>query len=251
MVRHSIDKLGPNRQKLLTDWFHSNLGQLLVEQERRCLEKRLPSLFGYYLIQIGTFDPKLDLLRSSPAKNKLLLDVGAQDLDLWANPLHLPLATDSVDGVLLHHTIDFSLDPHQMLREVERILIPEGKLLITGFNPLSLWGSWKLFHLRSRFPPWAGHFFPLKRVCDWLSLLGFDLLGVDYVNFRPPLQNQAVMQQLLFMESLGEKAWPLMGGAYVLEAVKRTLTMTPIKPRWSIRKKVLPAAVEPTTRNTQ
>ena len=76
---------------------------------------------------------------------------------------------------------------------------------------------------------------------------GVDLLRADYVNFRPPLQSQPVMQQLVFMERLGAKVWPLMGGVYVLEAVKRTLTMTPIKPRWSIRKKVLPAAVEPTT----
>ncbi|MEN8177966.1 MAG: class I SAM-dependent methyltransferase [Pseudomonadota bacterium] len=251
MVRISTNKLGPNQQKLLTDWFQSSLGQLLVEQERHCLEQRLPNLFGYYLIQIGTIDPKLDLLRSSPAKSKLLLDSGLQDLSLWADPLHLPLATDSVDGVLMHHTLDFSVDPHQMLREVERILIPEGKLLIVGFNPWSLWGGWRMLNLRSRMPPWSGHFFPVRRVSDWLSLLGFDLLGVDYVNFRPPLQSQGLMRKLIFMEGLGERVWPLLGGVYVLEAVKRTLTMTPIKPRWRIREKVLPAAVEPTTRNMQ
>ncbi|MDJ0808132.1 MAG: methyltransferase domain-containing protein [Gammaproteobacteria bacterium] len=220
-----------------------------MEQERHVLERRLSNLFGYYLIQIGCMDTKLDLLRSSPAKNKLLMDRGMEDLSLWADPMHLPLATDSVDGVLLHHSLDFSLDPHQLLREVERILIPEGKLLIVGFNPWSLWGGRRLLYLRGRQPPWSGHFFSLKRVSDWLALLGFDLMGIDHMNFRPPLQSQGLMQKLQFMERLGEAAWPLLGGVYVLEAVKRTLTMTPIKPRWRIRKKVLPAAVEPTTRN--
>ena len=136
-----------------------------------------------------------------------------------------------------------------MLREVERILIPEGKLLIVGFNPWSLWGGRRLFQLRSKRPPWTGHFFPVKRVNDWLLLLGFDLLSVDYLNFRPPLQNQPVMQRLAFLEGLGEKGWPFLGGVYVLEAVKRTLTLTPVWPKWNIRKKVLPATVEPTTRS--
>lgn len=248
MVNIGLNKLGPHRQKLLTDWINTSLGRLLVEQERQSLEKRLSNLFGYYLIQIGTLDPKLDLLHGSPAKSKLLLDFDARDLSLRADPLLLPLATDSVDGVLLHHTLDFSTDPHQILREAERILIPEGKLLIIGFNPWSLWGGWRLFRLHSRMPPWSGHFFSLNRVSDWLSLLGFDLMHVEHVNFRPPLQSQGLMQRLLFMEGLGGKTWPLLSGVYVLEAVKRTLTMTPIKPKWRIRKKVLPAAVEPSTR---
>jgi hypothetical protein len=103
--------------------------------------------------------------------------------------------------------------------------------------------------MHSQLPPWTGHFFTVKRVSDWLLLLGFDLLAVEYLNFRPPMQNQAIMQKLLFMERLGDMAWPLLGGVYVLEAVKRTLTLTPFKPKWHIRKKVLPATIEPTTRN--
>ena len=249
MGRKGIEKLGPNHQKQLTNWFHSSLGQLLGQQECRCLERRLAKLFGYYLVQIGAPDPMLDLLRYSPAKSKLILDLTEAGLSLQADPRYLPLASDSVDGVVMHHALDFAIDPHRMLREVERILIPEGKLLIIGFNPWSLWGGRRLFHVRGHQPPWSGHFFPVKRVSDWLLLLGFDLLSVDYLNFRPPLQNQTLMQRLAFLETLGDKAWPLLGGVYVLEAVKRTLTLTPIKPKWQIRKKVLPAAIEPTTRN--
>jgi len=251
MGRNGIEKLGPNHHKQLTNWFQSSLGRLLGQQESRCLERRLSSLFGYYLVQIGSADPMLDLLKFSPAKNKLVLDQTHTGLSLRADPCYLPLATDSVDGVVMHHALDFSADPHRMLREVERILIPEGKLLIVGFNPWSLWGGRRLLHLHGRQPPWSGHFFPVKRVSDWLLLLGFDLLAVDYLNFRPPLQNLAVMQRLAFLENLGGKVWPLLGGVYVLEAVKRTLTLTPIRQKWQIRKKVLPATIEPTTRNIQ
>jgi SAM-dependent methyltransferase len=249
MGKDSIEKLGPNHHKQLTSWFQSSLGQLLGEQESRCLERRLNNLFGYYLLQIGSPAPGLDLLKYSPAKNKLVLDRRQAGLSLQADPRYLPLATDSVDGVVMHHALDFALDPHRILREVERILIPEGRLLIIGFNPWSLWGARRLLHLNDPLPPWTGHFFPLKRVSDWLLLLGFDLLAVDYLNFRPPLQNHALMHRLAFLETLGDKAWPPLGGVYVLEAVKRTLTLTPIKPKWQIRKKVLPATIEPTTRN--
>jgi SAM-dependent methyltransferase len=249
MGRTGIEKLQPDQHKQLTTWFQSGLGQLLGQQELRCLERPLSSLFGYYLVQIGSPAPELDLLRYSPAKSKLILDQTQAGLSLQADPRYLPLATDSVDGVVMHHALDFAVDPHRILREVDRVLIPEGKLLIVGFNPWSLWGGRRLLHLRAPQPPWTGHFFTVKRVSDWLLLLGFDLLSVDYVNFRPPLQNHALMQRLAFLEVLGGKAWPLLGGVYVLEAVKRTLTLTPIKPKWQIRKKVLPATIEPTTRN--
>ncbi len=249
MSTKSVANLRTSPQKQLNNWFESNLGRLLGQQERQCLHRRLASLFGYYLVQIGSPDPLLELLSSSPTKNKFVLDVDQEGLSLRADPRYLPLATDSVDGVVMHHALDFSLDPHQMLREVERILIPEGKLLIVGFNPWSLWGGWRLLHLGRKSPPWSGHFFPVKRVSDWLLLLGFDLLAVDYLCFRPPMQNQSVMQKLIFLEGLGGKGWPLLGGVYVLEAVKRTLTLTPIKPKWNLRKKVLSATVEPTTRS--
>jgi SAM-dependent methyltransferase len=251
MRRSRIDKLGPSRQKRLTGWFQSDLGRLLLERESRCLEKPIAGLFGYYLVQIGSVQPELDLLSASSVKNKFILDNQAAGSNLQADPLQLPLATDSVDGVVMHHTLDFSPDPHQVLREAERILIPEGKLILVGFNPWSLWGGWRLFHLHSDSAPWIGHFFALKRVTDWLSLLGFDLQWADYLSFRPPVQNQAIMQKLIILERFGERGWPMLGAVYVLEAVKRTFTMTPIRPKWSIGKKVLPAAVEPTTRTSQ
>jgi SAM-dependent methyltransferase len=150
----------------------------------------------------------------------------------------------------MHHSLDYSPDPHQALREVERVLIPEGRLIIMGFNPWSLFGLMRLFSVGSGKPPWSGFLFPTRRINDWLSLLGFDLVSVEYLFYRPPIQNQTFMQRLLFLEQLGRKAWPRGGSVYIIEAVKRSATLTPIKPKWRIGEKVLPAAVEPTTRSS-
>ena len=97
--------------------------------------------------------------------------------------------------------------------------------------------------------PWCSHFFSLKRVQDWFTLMGFELEEVTYLHYRPPLHNLAVMQKLAFMETVGRRIWPMLGGVYVLQAVKRTTTMTPIRlNRWRMKKRVIPAAAEPTTR---
>jgi SAM-dependent methyltransferase len=206
-------------------------------------------MFGYYLIQIGDPEPKLELLSASPAKSKIRLDRLGDRVGLRAEPESLPLAADSVDGMLLHHALDFSTDPHQLLREVERVLIPEGKLIVVGFNPWSLWGLRRLLSLRRRQAPWSGNFFSPRRVSDWLSLLGFDLEPVRYLGYRPPTQSQMLNQQLMILERLGQRFWPMAGGVYLVVAVKRSVTMTPLRSRWKLRSKMLPPAVEPTARN--
>jgi hypothetical protein len=131
---------------------------------------------------------------------------------------------------------------------VERVLIPEGKVLLSGFNPWSQWGLWRLLRFRSASAPWCGHFFSSKRIQDWFSLLGFDLEKVAYLHYRPPATNLTLMQKLSFMERLGKKAYPLLGSVYIIHAVKREMTMTPIIPKWKMKKPVLPRAAEPTMR---
>lgn len=247
------EKLGTSTQNQLAHWFRGCPGVFLSEQEQACLDKRVASLFGHHIVQIGCTNPTADLLQKSPARHHAVLGKalrgGSPELDLCADPALLPFATDSVDAVVLPHTLDFSSQPHQVLREVERILIPEGRLLIIGFNPWSLWGGWRLLRRRSGVSPWNGRFFTTWRIHDWLTLLGFDLESCDQLMYRPPLRNRVLMQRLEFLEGMGQRWWPVIGGVYVLQAVKRTVTLTPIRPRWRMGKRVLPAnAVEPTTR---
>ncbi|MEW8501065.1 MAG: methyltransferase domain-containing protein [Candidatus Thiodiazotropha taylori] len=244
-------KLRSCQQNHIQEWFDTQLGANLVAQERPPLERHLSAMFGYHLVQIGHLGVADELLQASPARNRLVMGIGnaGQPGQLLADPSHLPFATDSVDGMLLPHTLDFSLDPHQVLREVERVLIPEGKLLLSGFNPWSLWGGVRLLKMRSSTPPWCGHFFSSRRVLDWLALLGFDLLQIQYLNYRPPIQRQGVMQKLQFMEQIGDKVYPNFGGVYIILAVKRVVTITPTRPKWTVKKRVIPTAAEPTIRN--
>lgn len=246
-------KLGNCQQNQLETWFESHLGQTLLAQEQACLQEKVAAIFGYHVVQIGSPCPDLDLLRLSPVRNRILLGGASHrtGFDLIADHRFLPLASDSVDGVILPHTLDFTSDPHQLVREVERILIPEGKLLLSGFNPWSQWGLRHLFQRRAGHAPWCGQFFSCKRVQDWFSLLGFDLDDVVYLHYRPPMQNQVVMQKLAFLESLGKQLWPLLGGVYVMQAVKRSSTLTPIRTKWRVKKRVLPRAAEPTARNSR
>jgi SAM-dependent methyltransferase len=245
-------KLGSCQQKKVEVWFTSRLGQAMLAQEQTCLQEKAAAIFGYHVVQIGSPSPEFELLKQSPARNRIILARGTeqQGMDIKADPRYLPLASDSIDGVILPHTLDFSSDPHQLVREVERVLIPEGKVLLSGFNPWSQWGVGRLFRRRSGHMPWCSHFFSPKRVQDWFTLLGFDLEEVVYLHYRPPIHNQMVMQKLSFMETLGQRIWPMLGGVYVMQVVKRTTTMTPIRMnRWRMKKSVLPTAAEPTTRN--
>jgi SAM-dependent methyltransferase len=244
-------KMESCRQNQLKQWFDSGLGANLADLEAGCFEPYINAMFGYHVVQFGQLRTGENLLQRCPARNRLVMGLGQQPdgSHMVADGTRLPFPGDSVDGVLLPHTLDFSKDPHQLLREVERVLIPEGKVLISGFNPWSQWGAWRLMRLRSHAAPWCGHFFSSGRVTDWLALLGFDLLELRFLHYRPPLRGVGVMQKLQFMERLGERVYPKLGGVYIIHAVKRVATLTPIRPKWTVKKRVLPTAAEPTIRN--
>ncbi len=233
-------------------WYRLRLGRLLLEEERARLEEILPNLFGYHLLQIGRM-ADTDLLLTSRITHRIVIDADGDTNNampgLVACPDALPIASDSVDVVILPHTLELEADPHQVLREVERVLIAEGSLVIAGFNPWSLWGLWRLVLARGGYPPWCGRFISLVRIRDWLALLGFDEVQVQPYFFRPPLHHEGLMKKLNFMERLGARGWPQLSGAYLLVAKKRVSTLTPIMPNWSRERRVVNRGLEPTTRN--
>lgn len=235
-----------DNQSTLSGWFRADPGRHLAEQVQASMSRRLTCTFGYFLVQVGAPTPWMDLLESSRIKHKILMDVLPVSTESSAfvrgDCRYLPMAADSVDAVVLHHAIDFSAEPHQVLREAERILIPEGRIFIVGFNPWSLCGAKRLLHWRKSVAPWSGHFFSSRRIADWLILLGFALEDIELLPSRR--RDQQAQQS-----TGGGLSFNRFGGClYVIEAVKRSVTMTPVTPKWKLRKKVLPAAVEPTTR---
>jgi len=241
----------------LTLWYHSSLGQRLLQSEQEMLEQVLPNLFGFHLLQVGR--PMAgDLLSSSRITHRIVMgefkqESGADSQGSVVNLLGpsemLPFASDSIDVLLLPHTLEFVDRPHDVLREVERVLIPEGHVVIMGFNPWSLFGLRRLFSGWRNTSPWCGHFYSTLRIKDWLALLGFDTELVQHYFFRPPLQNDGIMRRLSGLERGGKRFWSPFGGAYLLVAKKRVSTLTPIRPRWRSRRSLISVSpAEPTAR---
>ena len=194
-------------------------------------DRAVADAFGFHAVQCGL--PELDLLRNNRIPWRIT--VGNTDhVGLRAESTQLPFANQSVDLLLLPHVLDFSDDPHQVLREALRVLVPEGRLIVTGFNPLSLWGVRRALQQR-RFAPWEGRFFSLARIKDWLSLLNLEPSGGAFMCYAPPLDSQKWLDRFAFMEDAGDRWWPLAAGIYAIEAVKRVRGMRLLTPKWTTR----------------
>ena len=241
----------------MREWFDSVAGAALLRNERELCSDILSNLFGYHLVQLGRV-ANTDMLEASRIKHRMRLvdradETGGADISNWCGRSdQLALASDSIDVLLLPHTLEYEANPHQILREVERSLIPEGHVVIAGFNPWSLWGVVRLFLGWRGKTPWCGHFYTTTRIKDWLALLGFDTVLVRYHTFVPPLHHAGILQKLAPLEAWGAGWWPILGGAYILVAKKRVTTLTPIRPRWRPRRSMLGSSLaEPTARNIQ
>src|SRR5262245_24968866 len=152
------------------EWFATPLGQYLLMREQTYFDNVVADVFGYNAFQLGM--PEIDLLRTSRIPMRCHVGVTGPAA-LRADLRDLPVASNSVDLVLLPHTLEFSANPHQILREVARVLMPEAHVIIAGFNPWSLWGFRRMFS-RGRGYPWKGRFSNLPRMKDWLALLGLE-----------------------------------------------------------------------------
>ncbi len=237
----------------LRDWYVTPLGRALAQEEQAMLREFLPNLFGYHLLTIDAPYP-MEALESSRIAHKLMQSClpcsGLPTCGLEGEAERLPIRTDSLDAVLLPHSLELSRDPHELLREVDRCLVPEGHVVFLGFNPIGIWGAWGLAARWRCKIPWHLRFISMSRLTDWLSLLGFDTLHVKPLFRRPPLQSERALERLAFLEKVRVmQASPLAGG-YCLVARKRVTTLTPIRPRWRPRRGILGAGViEPSNRS--
>lgn len=245
------DELASTWLRLQT-WYRTELGQELAKNEAVALTETLPDLFGYHLLQVGRLCDA-DWLQSSRVSHCAVMDFQAparveDDNRLYGLPEQLPIAADSLDVLILPHILEFSQRPHAILREVDRVLIPEGHVVMLVFNPRSLWWLWRgVFGWRGNRIPWCARFLSTTRIRDWMALLGFEVIRIQGYFYRPPLQSRAIMHRLGLLERLGRRIWPIMGAGNLVVARKRVVTMTPIRPRWRPHRQRVPATglVEP------
>ena len=230
---------------LIKQWFQSPQGTAVLEAERTAAKPIIDRLFGYHILQVGG-NAEYSLIEDSPVGHKLLFAPSYRPglKNAVANNEELPLASDSIDVVVLHHALDFTNDSHKLLREVTRVLRPGGQLLIIGFNPYSHWGIWKLFKRKIKIP-WRGRFISRRRLSDWLHLLDLQINSVVYGLHFLPLNISRILKHAQRMENFGCKIRSPLGGAYFILCVKQVIPLTPILPRWrQLRTRVtaLPAA---------
>ncbi|MFU8837313.1 MAG: methyltransferase domain-containing protein [Thiohalomonadaceae bacterium] len=239
---------------VLRQWYRLPLGKAWQAVEQDLLNQVLVDCFGYHLLQIGRPCDE-DLCAGSRIHHRIAMVQAGDAVDgavgLCAEGGELPLASGSVDVVVLPHTLSYAALPHALLREVERVLIPEGYVVILGFNPWSLFGLRRLFAGWRGRSPWCGHFYSSLRLRDWLSLLGFDSLQLRHYFYRPPLASPALLQRLGWLERWGGRCWPILGGGFMLVARKRVTTLTPIRPRWRSRRLIQVGSAEPTVRRNR
>lgn len=227
----------------LSDWFDGPLGARVLREEAAMATLALDTVFGFELLQVGAWGPKCHLLSGARTQHTTLLAPEATVGVTLCAPLDtLPFRSDSIDAILLPHTLELVEDPYAVLREAERVLTGEGCLMICGFNPFSGWGARRLFGRylgRPAFPPGTQRMLSERRLRDWVALLGFDVDSVHgYLGFLP-LKGGAV-------EVRPRRA--LTAGGYLLKARKRVSTLTLIRPRRRARQRVLVGAAEPTNK---
>jgi SAM-dependent methyltransferase len=242
----------------LPQWLQTPAGEYLLAWEQRHLDQAVVDLFGFHALQLGL--PELAALRanrmphrwlavesppsestSAPEVPEDLQSRGDRRVAVIPRPaLHchfdaLPFDSSSLDLVVLPHSLELARDPHLALREVERVLVPEGRVLIVGFNPASLWGArQRLGRLRQRlthgperdlFLPRAGEFIGYRRLRDWLRLLSFEVEAGRFGCYIPPVRTARWVSRFAWMERAGDRWWPVFGALYYIVAVKRVRGM--------------------------
>ncbi|MGA9856178.1 MAG: methyltransferase domain-containing protein [Gammaproteobacteria bacterium] len=226
----------------LNAWFEGRMGAYMLRQERVVLREVLPTVFGYFLVQAGVWGPAGVLLESSTIRTRFMLDQQhTSGVQVRANPGDLPFASDSVDVLLLPHTLEHSKDPARALREAERVLMGEGHLIVLGFHP---WGPWAMLQRLGAATPWAGSYVGSRRLCEWLTVLGFEIVSFRHYLFRPPFQHR-LLSRSAFLDRLH---WRVTASAYMLVARKRVFTVTPLRLKRAKPRPAFAGAVNPTVR---
>ncbi|WAW10671.1 class I SAM-dependent methyltransferase [Oxalobacter vibrioformis] len=236
------------------DWLGSTAGMYIREWEEAHYRSLTADIFGFHAVQIGF--PSISTLQESRIKNRWLSCACSSEISRCRNQadspsqlphplsvsvLHrfeeLPFASQSIDLVVLPHVLEFAESPHQILREVERVLIPEGKLIISGFNPASLWGIRQAMGkvTGAHFLPEYAEFISLSRIKDWLKLLDLETSRGHFGCYIPPCKTRKWQTRFAFMEKTGERWWPYFGAIYMVEAIKRVRGIRVIGP--AVRKR--------------
>ena len=216
-------------------WHELPNGILMLKNIEQQLSPWWTRLFGYHLLKLGGLSSHVNTSESM-IPHQVNVTRQSDKASVLADIDDLPFQEHSVDACLLNHCLEFTVDPHHVLREADRVLIPNGHIIITGYNPFSLAGFNKLIPYRRNKTPWSGRFFTPMRVKDWLHLLGYEILDDKrfiHASLHSPLNEHGWLYSR--WQCFAENYLPSFGSVYMIVAKKRVHPLTPIRPKWKVR----------------
>ncbi len=242
-------------------WLETGTGAALLCAESCQVAAVFENIFGDQFLQIGAWGTP-DLFRRS-ARTQRYAVVAADrgpGVDFVSMPEDLAVASDSIDAVFLPHVLETTEDPHAVLREVDRILRPDGHVVIAGFNS---WGWWGLRHYlsRGRFPAGGQRMVSEYRVRDWLNLLDYNVQPGRFHYMAAPLYRRPrPVEGIADAEESDDRkcatdatkchGWNPLASCYLLVARREVFTVTRIRPAFRRRRQLVGSLVNPTTRNS-
>lgn len=235
------------RSQLKEEWLKTPLGEALLQQEARVVEEALDGIFGEYCLQLGLWGDKRTFLRFTRTQRcSLIAETAEGEPSAIAEMHRLPVESDSLDAVLLPHTLDYTDRQHAILREVDRVLRSNGHVVILGFKPVGLWGLRRLVP-GAGMPPGADYLISERRLRDWLQLLDMRIQSASHYFFHWPLPGNKARGSNKW-ERRGQAWWPELAACYMLTAQKRVSTLTQVRPLWRRKPQVVAGLAEPSTR---
>ena len=215
----------------LLSWTQVPNGEQLREIENKLITQKLKLCFGHHLLKIGALASELNCEESLIEHQINLIDQPSMSAlaGVIADYDDLPLQSNSVDLVMLTHILEYSTDPHQVLREVHRVLVADGNLILSIFNPWSSLLTNRLWPFKTKSHFWQFRLFTVARVKDWLNLLGFEVTDVQYNAYSGFLGKYD--GNLGWWGRMKQRFFPTSGAVCVITARKREWPLTPIRPR--------------------
>jgi len=213
-------------------------GDHLQKEIENKISQWLPRVFGYHLLKLGDLSGQLNT-QSCCIKHQICVAPDCYRAGVLAEIDELPFMAHSVDACLLSHCLEYYSDPHHILRETQRVLLPGGYIILTGFNPFSLCGLSRLLPFSRQKLPWSGRFFTPARVKDWLNLLGFEVIKDERFIYSS-LARGSRLSRFGPWKNFCQQYLKPMGSVYMLVARKRVAPLSPIKPKWHARPQFSP-----------
>ena len=208
-------------------FFSTRSGQKMLAEQQSRLDKTLEELFGFNLLQLTADEAPMNTDRSNINHHFCLHQKPYEHAQAFFDNSALPIETQSIDTVLLHHYLDYCHHPHDLLKEVNRVTIPYGQLIIFGFNPFSFLGAQSAIAKSIGKGLQPHQLFSLNKIIDWLKLIDFKVLETEFGSYTPPwpwLQKHPLAENI--ERKMHSQQWPV-GGFYYLHAVKQVAPVTP------------------------